>query len=40
MKKILITLLTFTLFGGALSLLFPDKAATLMDYVKLQITSK
>lgn len=35
-----LTLLTCTLMGGSFFLLFPDKAATVMDYIKLHTSGK
>jgi murein L,D-transpeptidase YafK len=39
-KIVLLSSLSIAFIGGGFFLLFPDKAATVMDYVKLQTTSK
>lgn len=40
LKKPLFTLLSLALVGGGLALFFPDKTATVMDYLKLKTSSK
>lgn len=40
MKKALFLLILLAAISGIFSTIFPDRAATVMDYVKLKITSK
>ncbi|SEA48976.1 L,D-transpeptidase catalytic domain [Thiothrix caldifontis] len=40
LKKALFTLLSLALIGAGLALFFPDKTATVMDYLKLKTSGK